>query len=90
MPYIVRLERGTINRGIYDIAVLFDPTQPWSAPAPQAQWNGKVVYTFGASTGQPRLQFRTEQNWADTRRYREASSSSTIALTIHFTTPTAS
>src|SRR5439155_1155963 len=45
--------------------VLFDPAQPWSALAPQAQWNGKVVYTFGASTGQPRLQFRSEQNWAD-------------------------
>jgi Tannase-like family of unknown function (DUF6351) len=27
--------------------------------------HGKVVYTFGASTGQPRLQFRSEQNWAD-------------------------
>jgi uncharacterized tannase-like protein DUF6351 len=65
VPYIVRVERGTINRGIYDIVVLFDPTKPWSALAPQPQWNGKVVYTFGASTGQPRLQFRTEQNWAD-------------------------
>src|SRR5467141_1737139 len=65
VPYIVRVERGTINRGIYDIAVLFDPARPWSALAPQPQWNGKVVYTFGASTGQPRLQFRSEQNWAD-------------------------
>ena len=65
VPYIVRVERGTMNRGIYDIAVLFDPTQPWTALAPQAQWNGKVLYSFGASTGQPRLQFRTEQNWAD-------------------------
>src|SRR5262245_57747570 len=65
VPYIVRVERGTMNRGIYDIAVLFDPTKPWTALAPQAQWNGKVVYTYGASTGQPRLQFRTEQNWAD-------------------------
>ena len=65
VPYIVRVERGTINRGIYDIAVLFDPSQPWSALSPQAQWNGKVVYSFGASTGQPRLQFRSEQNWAD-------------------------
>src|SRR5439155_16559215 len=64
-PYIVRVERGTLNRGIYDIAVLFDPAKPWPALAPQAQWNGKVVYSFGASTGQPRLQFRTEQNWAD-------------------------
>ena len=67
VPYIVRVERGTINRGIYDIAVLFDTTQmqPWTPVAPQAQWNRKVVYTFGASTGQPRLQFRSEQNWAD-------------------------
>src|SRR5260221_1161424 len=67
VPYIVRVERGTLNRGIYDIAVLFDPTRvtPWTALAPQPQWNGKVVYTFGASTGQPRLQFRSEQNWAD-------------------------
>jgi uncharacterized tannase-like protein DUF6351 len=67
VPYIVRVERGTMNRGIYDIAVLFDPaaTKPWTALAPQPQWNRKVVYTFGASTGQPRLQFRSEQNWAD-------------------------
>ena len=65
VPYIVRVERGTINRGIYDIAVLFDPTKPWTATAPQSQWNGKVLYSFGASTGQPRLQFRTEQNYAD-------------------------
>src|SRR6266851_3667422 len=67
VPYIVRVERGTLNRGIYDIAVLFDPTNttPWTALTPQPQWNGKVVYTFGASTGQPRLQFRSEQNWAD-------------------------
>jgi Tannase-like family of unknown function (DUF6351) len=65
VPYIVRVERGTMNRGIYDIAVLVDPKTPWTALAPQPQWNGKVVYTFGASTGQPRLQFRSEQNWAD-------------------------
>ncbi len=65
LPYIVRVERGTINRGIYDIAVLFDPAKPWTPTAPQPQWNRKVVYSFGASTGQPRLQFRSEQNWAD-------------------------
>src|SRR5262252_430825 len=64
VPYIVRVERGTMNRGIYDIAVLFDPSKPWTPLAPQPQWNGKALYTFGASTGQPRLQFRSEQNWA--------------------------
>jgi len=65
VPYIVRVERGTMNRGIYDIVVLFDPTRSWTALSPQPQWNGKVVYSFGASTGQPRQQFRSEQNWAD-------------------------
>jgi hypothetical protein len=65
VPYIVRVERGTLNRGIYDIAVLFNPASAWTALSPQPQWNGKLVYSFGASTGQPRLQFRSEQNWAD-------------------------
>ncbi|MBC7514748.1 MAG: hypothetical protein H7234_09990 [Herminiimonas sp.] len=65
MPYIVRVERGTMNRGIYDIAVLFDPAKDWKPYAPQAGWNGKVVYTFGASTGQPRKQYRSEQSWVD-------------------------
>ena len=66
MPYIVRVERGTINRGIYDIAVLFDPTASRGRRCRRSR-NGtaRCVYTFGASTGQPRLQFRTEQNWAD-------------------------
>ena len=65
VPYIVRVERGTIDRGVFDVAVLFTPGEPWTPFAPQRAWNGKVVYTFGASTGQPRRQFRTEQNWAD-------------------------
>jgi uncharacterized tannase-like protein DUF6351 len=70
VPYIVRVERGTLNRGIYDIAVLFDPSRDnpatgWKPYAPQPGWNGKLVYTFGASTGQPRRQFRSEQTWTD-------------------------
>jgi hypothetical protein len=65
VSYIVRVERGTIDRGIYDIAVLFNPNQDWKPYAPQRGWNGKVVHTFGASTGQPRRQFRSEQSWVD-------------------------
>lgn len=64
VPFIVRLERGTMNRGIYDLAVLFDPTKDWKPTAPQAQWNGKVYYSFGASTGQPRRQSRPASSWA--------------------------
>ncbi|MFC7515627.1 DUF6351 family protein [Herbaspirillum sp. GCM10030257] len=65
VPYIVRRERGTVNRGIYDIAVLADPSKPWTATAPQSTWNGKVLYQFGSSTGQPRKQFRPQGSWAD-------------------------
>lgn len=64
VPFIVRVERGTMNRGIYDIVVLFDPAKSWTANAPQAAWNGKVYYSFGASTGQPRRQQRPATNWS--------------------------
>jgi hypothetical protein len=65
LPYVVRVERGTLNRGIYDIAVLFDPKQPaWTATAPQTSWNHKLLYVFGPATGQPRLQLRSSQVWA--------------------------
>jgi hypothetical protein len=63
VPFVVRLERGTMNRGIYDIAVLFRPGQPWLPTAPQAAWNQKIYYAFGSSTGQPRRQSRTTINW---------------------------
>jgi hypothetical protein len=70
VPFIVRVERGTINRGIYDIAVLFDPSKDdvakgWKPTAPQPAWNGKVLYAFGFSSGQPRQQFHSEIAWAD-------------------------
>ena len=46
--FIVRVESGTINRAIYDIAFLHDPADalpdPWSA---NPSWNGRLVYRFG-------------------------------------------
>jgi hypothetical protein len=45
LPYIVRIERGTIDRAVYELAALYD-TSP-SPTAPEAGWNGKLVYTFG-------------------------------------------
>jgi hypothetical protein len=64
VPYIVRLDRGVINRGIYEMAVLFDPTKPWAnGLAPQATWTGKLEFIFGGSSGQPRRQFRPASLW---------------------------
>ena len=48
VPYVVRVETGTINRAIYQIAVLHDPTTGESSPmAPPKSWNGRLLYSFG-------------------------------------------
>jgi hypothetical protein len=51
VPYIIRQETGTQNRGIYRIAVLHDPTQPIEPWSPPEAWNHKLFYPFGASCG---------------------------------------
>jgi hypothetical protein len=56
VPFIVRTERGTIDRAIYDIAILYDPTKPWTPEAAQAGWNHKVTVPFGGSCGPWHLQ----------------------------------
>ena len=49
VPYVVRIETGTINRAIYQIAVLHDPTtEAEPGPfAPPKNWNQRLIYTFG-------------------------------------------
>ncbi|MEO7652437.1 MAG: DUF6351 family protein, partial [Bryobacteraceae bacterium] len=48
VDYIVRREKGTINRAIYEIAFLHVPGQPIPDPWTAAQgWNGRLVYSFG-------------------------------------------
>jgi hypothetical protein len=46
VPYVVRLETGTLNRAIYQTAILEDPTGQSGR-----QWNGKLVYAFGGGCG---------------------------------------
>lgn len=47
VDYIVRLERGTIDRAVYEIAALHDPATPPSPFAAEPGWNERLVYTFG-------------------------------------------
>ena len=51
VPYIVRVETGWQDRDQYQIAVLFDPTKPWTPWAPQPGWNHKLLINHGASCG---------------------------------------
>ncbi len=48
VPFIVRVETGSVNRAIYEIAMLHEPGSaeptPWNR---SAHWNGKLVYTHG-------------------------------------------
>lgn len=57
VPYIVRRERGVINRGIYEIAVLVEPGLDWRPWAPQPVWNGKLHWLFDGGCS-PRHQQR--------------------------------
>jgi hypothetical protein len=71
---IVRRERGSMNRGLYALAYLHDPALGGPDPlAPQAGWNGKLHYPFGASCNvnqtqgaMPNVinQQRLQQGWA--------------------------
>ncbi len=49
VPFIVRRETGTLNRGIYRIEFLHRPGDPLPSPwaHPDKGWNGQLVYAFG-------------------------------------------
>lgn len=49
VPFIVRMETGTANRGIYQSTILHDPlTDPAPTPTSRpAGWNQRVIYTLG-------------------------------------------
>lgn len=48
-PYVIRLETGTTNRALYQIAMLHDVrNEPVPTPTnPSDTWNGRLVYKFG-------------------------------------------
>lgn len=49
VPYIVRFEAGTIDRGVYNIAILHDPTRE-AAPtpaSPPAGWAKRLLWVHG-------------------------------------------
>jgi Tannase-like family of unknown function (DUF6351) len=48
VPFIVRLETGTINRAIYQTAILHNPNGPPASPVtPPSGWNGRLIYPLG-------------------------------------------
>jgi hypothetical protein len=84
VPFIVRRERGTMDRGIYDVAVLFDPDEPWQPWDPQNGWNGKVVWPFGPAAGTLHSQ-GSPQPVLDPQRLGEGFMVATHSLNVHNT-----
>jgi len=56
VPFIVRRERGTLNRYVYDIAVLADPAKPVSPFSPPPAWNKKLYYVFSGGSATQYIQ----------------------------------
>jgi hypothetical protein len=53
---LIRIERGSINRTIYQILSFFDPLDantPWDPPK---GWNGKLIWQFGPSAAVSRFE----------------------------------
>jgi len=51
VPFVVQRVTGTVDRGIYQLAVLVDPLkpiEPWSTDQP---WSHKLFYTYGGACG---------------------------------------
>jgi hypothetical protein len=51
VPFIVRTETGYMDRDQYQISVLYQPGRPWSAIAPQPQFDHKLLILHGAGCG---------------------------------------
>ena len=65
VDFVVRVERGTINRFIYSYAMLVDPASIGSEGSnwDTSRWNGRLLYHFQGGVGIGHTQGR----WADSR-----------------------
>lgn len=68
VPYIVRSEIGTVNRGIYQMTILAEPGKAYTPWRPPPGWDHKVTYVFGGGCGlkysQSSLQDSALDDWS--------------------------
>ncbi len=51
VPFIVRRERGVLNRSVYDIVTIDPSPEGPDADQGDAAWNGRLLYRFGGGCG---------------------------------------
>ena len=67
VPYVVRLEQGTINRFIYSVAMLAPEGEDDPAQRETSLWNGRLLYSFqgGVAIG------HTQGSWSQGAALRD-------------------
>ncbi len=78
VPFVVRLEIGTINRHIYIIALLRGPNDTPDVPDLK-YWNRKLIYQFRGGVGIGRRQGRISPNYIPSRRQTQLAAGYAIA-----------
>lgn len=53
---ILALERGALNRGMYSLAVFYDPERHHHPAQPQRGWNNKLLFEFAGGSAGDRFQ----------------------------------
>ncbi|MBR9912033.1 MAG: hypothetical protein GYB33_16965 [Gammaproteobacteria bacterium] len=79
IPFVIRLERGTINRFIYAIAVLQNPNLP-VATADPSYWNGRLLYFFRGGVGIGKVQGKVTANTIGERRHQDLAQGYAVAF----------
>ena len=51
VPFLVRVESGTINRSIYHLAVLDNPQKTYGLWDSETSWNKRLLFSFGGGCG---------------------------------------
>lgn len=67
IPFVIRVERGTINRFIYGIAVLQNPSLPVGTADGQL-WNQRLIYYFRGGVSIGKVQGKVNVNTLTLRR----------------------
>ncbi len=82
---IIRVERGSINRTIYQLVTFYDPldaNHPW---APPKGWNGKLVWRMGPSAAVSRFEQTPAISVFDDKALSRGFMIATSSLTDHGT-----
>ena len=82
---IIVLERGTVDRAMYQLVTFYDPTKAIAPWAPQHGWNGKLLWRMGASASVSRFQTAPGTSVFDDKSLRRGFMVASSSFTDHGT-----